>query len=164
MFAFVRSACFCIAKKIILFPVAAHEVQAVNGEAVVLLPQLSEKQRYRALVVDDNHHAAESFARVLATMGCAATFVTNPLVAIDAAQALEARVVFLDLVMPELDGYQLARVFRAQYGEDIRLGAVTAYGDRAHREKSREAGFDAHVEKPVDFALVESMLIALFKT
>jgi CheY-like chemotaxis protein len=123
----------------------------------------SEKQRYRALVVDDSHDAAESFARVLESMGCAATFVTNPLVAMDAAQALEARVVFLDLAMPELDGYALARVFRAQYGDEIRLVAVTAFGDEAHREMSREAGFDAHVEKPVDFAMVESMLATLFE-
>jgi CheY-like chemotaxis protein len=71
--------------------------------------------------------------------------------------------VFLDIAMPELDGYELARVFRARYGEDIRLVAVTAYGDSAHREMSREAGFDAHVQKPVDFAMVESMLATLFK-
>ena len=124
----------------------------------------SEKQRRCALVVDDSHDAAESFARVLESMGCAATFVTNPLVAVDAAKALEAHVVFLDLAMPELDGYELARIFRSHYGEDIRLVAVTAHGDRAHREKSREAGFDAHVQKPVDFELVESMLATLFKS
>jgi CheY-like chemotaxis protein len=122
----------------------------------------SKDDRCRALVVDDSHDAAESFARVLESMGCAATFVTNPLVAIDAAQALEARVVFLDIAMPELDGYELARAFRARYGDEIRLVAVTAYGDRAHRELSREAGFDAHVQKPVDFAMVESMLATLF--
>ena len=122
-----------------------------------------EKQRCRALVVDDSHDAAESFARVLVSMGCAATFVTNPLVAVDAAQALEARVVFLDIAMPELDGYELARVFRAHYGQHIRLVAVTAYGDSAHREMSRAAGFDAHVQKPVDFAMVQSMLATLFE-
>ena len=122
----------------------------------------SKDDRCRALVVDDSHDAAESFARVLESMGCAATFVTNPLVAIEAAQALEARVVFLDIAMPELDGYELARAFRARYGDEIRLVAVTAFGDRAHRELSREAGFDAHVQKPVDFAMVESMLATLF--
>ena len=127
-------------------------------------PQLvSKKQLCRALVVDDSQDAAESFARVLEGLGCAATCVTNPLVAIDAAEALEARVVFLDIAMPELDGYELARVFRAHYGNEIRLVAVTSYGDPAHREKSREAGFDAHVQKPVDFAMVESMLATLFK-
>ena len=126
-------------------------------------PQMrSKEERCRALVVDDSHDAAESFARVLESMGCAATFVTNPLVALDAAQALEARVVFLDIAMPELDGYELARAFRAHYGDEIRLVAVTAYGDCAHRELSREAGFDAHVQKPVDFAMVESMLATLF--
>jgi CheY-like chemotaxis protein len=128
------------------------------------LQVVTEKQRYRALVVDDSHDAAESFARVLESMDCAATFVTNPLVAIDAAEALEARVVFLDIAMPELDGYELARVFRAHYGEKIRLVAVTAHGDGPRRAISREAGFDAHVQKPADFAVVQSMLATLFKT
>ena len=123
----------------------------------------SAKQPCRALVVDDSPDAAETFARLLESMGCAATFVTNPLVAVDAAQALEARVVFLDIAMPGLDGYELARVFRNRYGEGIRLVAVTAFGDREHRDMSRDAGFDAHMQKPVDPSIVQGMLSTLLK-
>ena len=117
----------------------------------------------RALVVDDKRDVAESFSRLLLTMGCAATFVTNPAVALDAAQALEADIVFLDLGMPNLDGYELARMFRKSYRDTpLRLVAVTAYGTPEDRALSRPSGFDAHVQKPVDIAMVEAMLATLF--
>ena len=117
----------------------------------------------RALVVDDKQDVAESFSRLLLTMGCAATFVTNPAVALDAAQALEADIVFLDLGMPNLDGYELARMFRKSYRDTpLRLVAVTAYGTPEDRAMSRSSGFDAHVQKPVDTAMVEAMLATLF--
>jgi len=117
----------------------------------------------RALVVDDKQDVAESFSRLLLAMGCAATFVTNPAVAVDAARALEADIVFLDLGMPNLDGYALARMFRKSYRDaPLRLVAVTAYGTAEDRALSRASGFDAHVKKPVDIAMVEAMLATLF--
>ena len=112
----------------------------------------------RALVVDDLHDAAESLARLLQTMGCAATFVTQSNKALDAAESMEAEIVFLDLGMPELDGYQLARMYRRRHGEAMVLVAITAYGAPKDRVRSREAGFDAHVQKPADIHIVESIL------
>jgi len=117
----------------------------------------------RALVVDDKQDVAELLSRLLLTMGCAATFVTNPAVALDAAQALEADIVFLDLGMPNLNGYELARMFRQSYRDaPLRLVAVTAYGTPEDRALSRASGFDAHVQKPVDIPMVEAMLATLF--
>jgi CheY-like chemotaxis protein len=116
------------------------------------------RRSIRALVVDDLHDAAESLARLLQAMGCAATFVTNSNKAMDAAEAMEADIVFLDLGMPGFDGYQLARMLRRRYGERVILVAVTAYGAARDRMRSREAGFDAHVQKPADIPLVESIL------
>lgn len=117
----------------------------------------------RALVVDDKQDVAESLSRLLLAMGCAATFVTNPAVALDAAQALEADIVFLDLGMPNLDGYALARKFRKCYRDaPLRLVAVTAYGTAEDRALSRASGFDARMQKPVDIAMVEAMLATLF--
>jgi CheY-like chemotaxis protein len=112
----------------------------------------------RALVVDDLADSSESLARMLQHMGCAATFVTRATKALDAAEALEAEIVFLDIGMPEIDGYALARAFRERHGDAIVLVAVTGYGDEEHHKRSREAGFDAHVKKPVDLDIVESML------
>ena len=124
---------------------------------------MADRRAVRALVVDDKQDVAESLSRLLLTMGCAATFVTNPAVALDAAQALEADIVFLDLGMPNLNGYELARMFRRSYRDaPLCLVAVTAYGTPEDRAMSRASGFDAHVQKPVDIALVEAMLATLF--
>ena len=117
----------------------------------------------RALVVDDQNDAAESFARKLRAMGCEASFVTNPFMAAETAANLKAEVVFLDIGMPGIDGYELARILRAKHGWDgLKIVAVTAYGADEDRKNSRRAGFDAHVVKPVDPQLIESMLRTLF--
>src|SRR5262245_18795909 len=112
----------------------------------------------RALVVDDLADSSESFARMLQLMGCAATYVTRATKALDAAEALEAEIVFLDIGMPEIDGYALAKSFRERYKDAIVLVAVTGHADEEHHKKSREAGFDAHVKKPIDLDILESML------
>ena len=118
----------------------------------------------RTVVVDDDPDVAESFSRLLQLMGCVAVHVTNPKLAINAAQKLEADVVFLDIGMPGLDGYELARLFRARYGDSpLHLVAVTAYGTPQDRAKSRVAGFDAHVQKPIDPAVAEAMIATLFR-
>jgi len=91
-------------------------------------------------------------------MGCAATFVVDPAKTMDAAAALDAEIIFLDIGMPLVNGYQLARLLRRRYGETILLVAVTAYAGEEHHRESRHAGFDAHVQKPVDIKVVESML------
>jgi CheY-like chemotaxis protein len=120
-------------------------------------------QHPRALVVDDNADAAEAFTRLLRHMGCEAMAVTDPFLAMDAAAQLKAQVVFLDIGMPGMNGLELARRMRAKYGfESLRIVAVTAYGEDEDRTLSRQAGFDAHVVKPVDIDLVESMLKTLF--
>ena len=117
----------------------------------------------RALVVDDDRDTAESFARVLQGLGCHAEFVTDPGLAVEAVARVQAQIVFLDIGMPGINGYQLADLLRRRYGwhSGIRLVAVTAYGSEEHRARSRAAGFDAHVLKPVSSELVESMLATL---
>ena len=113
----------------------------------------------RALVVDDDRDVAESFARLLESMGCHAEFLTDPALAMDKVERIRPEIVFLDLGMPGIDGYELAGRLRAKYGwHGLCLVAVTAYGSQEDRARSRAAGFDAHVLKPVSPELVESML------
>ena len=118
----------------------------------------------RALVVDDEHDSAESFARLLKALGCSAEFVTDPKLVLDVMERMHAQIVFLDIGMPEINGYELADMLRGKYGwhDGFRLVAVTAYGSDDDRARSRAAGFDAHVLKPVSPELVESMLHTLF--
>ena len=115
----------------------------------------------QTLVVDDQPDAAHTFAALLRTLGCPATAITDPFLA--PAEAENAGLVFLDINMPGLDGLTLARMLRAKHGwQRMHIVAVTAYGSEEHRAATREAGFDAHVVKPVDVHLLESMLYTLY--
>ncbi len=73
-------------------------------------------------------------------------------------------IVFLDIGMPVINGYELAQMIRRYFdSEAIKLVAVTAYGTAEDRARARKAGFDAHVLKPVDPAMVESMIKVVFE-
>ena len=114
---------------------------------------------YRALVVDDNHDIAHGFAEMLRLMGFTAVFVTDPRKAVEEAQRLRPQIVFLDIGMPYLSGYEVAIELRKHFSFDqMKLVAVTAYGDPEYRKASRQVGFDAHVQKPVDPAFLESIV------
>jgi CheY-like chemotaxis protein len=119
--------------------------------------------KLRVLVVDDLPDAAESLARVVKSMGHEATYVTRSSEALKVARNIRPHLVFLDLGMPEIDGYELARLFRAEYGyEALKLVAITGWGRSEDRAASRQAGFDAHVEKPAGIEVVESILKTVF--
>jgi CheY-like chemotaxis protein len=114
----------------------------------------------RALVVDDHPDVAEALARLLHAMGCTADFVTQADKAMDAASRMEPELVFLDIVMPGIHGYDLARTLRTRYGDTILLIAVTAYADASHRDTRRETHFNASVKKPVGADTLENILAA----
>ena len=117
------------------------------------------KTEYCAVVVDDNHDAAETFARLLTMMGCKATFVTDARDALAEVVDKRPHIVFLDISMPLIDGYELAAMIRRWLlSDETKLVAVTGFGAAEDRARARSAGFDAHVLKPVDPALVESIM------
>ena len=116
----------------------------------------------RALVVDDHPDSAESFARMVETLGCKAEFVSDPRVAVAMAEQLKPDIIFLDICMPLLNGHDLARKLREKYGWQVKIVAVTAHSQPKDRALSRQAGFDAHMAKPADAALIHSMLVTLF--
>jgi CheY-like chemotaxis protein len=66
--------------------------------------------------------------------------------------------------MPEINGHQLARLFRAEFGfEALRLVAITAWGRNEDRAASRQAGFDAHVQKPAEIDIIDSIIKTVFE-
>ena len=116
-------------------------------------------RKRRVLVVDDDPDMVLSLMTLLRLMGHEASGVTRAEFAFDAAESFRADLIFLDLGMPKMDGYALAHLFRATPSlADATLVAVSAHGDPQDRARARRAGFDAHVLKPADPALVESIL------
>ena len=117
----------------------------------------------RVLVVDDDVDTALTFAAMLTAMGHQATFLTEPEKVEASVEAFKPHIVFLDIGMPRLNGWQVAERLRARHStEALKLVAITAYGAEHDRAKSRRAGFDAHLVKPAGADLVESILTQFF--
>jgi len=118
------------------------------------------KKPCRILVVDDDKDTAETFAYLLDEMGHDATFLSDPPAVLETVERVKPHIIFLDLGMPGIDGWELAKRLRKLYPPDgpLRLVAVSGHGDEAARIKSRKAGFDAHVTKPVAIDLVEVII------
>ncbi len=106
----------------------------------------------RILVVDDNRDSATSLAMLLELTGNETTTAYDGLEAVEAAEAFRPDVVLLDIGLPKLNGYGVARKIREQpWGNTVVLVALTGWGQEEDRQKSRDGGFDAHMVKPVDF-------------
>lgn len=111
----------------------------------------------RVLVVDDNPDAAELVAQLLALQGHEVAFACSGVEALAAADRLAPDVVFLDIGMPGMDGYQVASALRRSGRfSQTRIVALTAWGNARAREWSAATGFDAHLVKPASAALLLS--------
>ena len=105
----------------------------------------------RVLIVDDNLDAAQSFAAFVEIAGYQVRIAADGLQALEAAAEFGPDAVVLDIGLPRLDGYEVARRLRQLEGlRDVVLIAVTGYGRAADRERAMAAGFDAHFVKPVE--------------
>jgi CheY-like chemotaxis protein len=118
--------------------------------------------RRRVLVVDDNRDAAATLAMMLSLMGHDTRTAHDGLQAVELAEAFVPDVLLLDLGLPKLNGYDACRRIREQpWGKGIFIVAVTGWGQEEDRNRSREAGFDHHLVKPVDFASLAKLLAEL---
>jgi CheY-like chemotaxis protein len=115
------------------------------------------------LVVDDNEDAAESLALMLQAYGHEVVEVVHDgKTALEAVLSKKPGIVLLDIGLPGMDGYDVARHIRKQIdAQTLRIIAVTGYGLESDRQRSREAGFDYHMVKPVDPERLQEVLSAL---
>ena len=112
----------------------------------------------RVLVVDDNEDAAEVLAEALNHVGHVACVALDGPTALEVAAEMKPDIALLDIGLPGMDGFELARRLRAVPGlERMRLVAVTGYGQRSDVEASRAAGFDEHLVKPLDLNGVQAV-------
>jgi len=104
----------------------------------------------RVLVVDDNVDAAQTLRELLVTLGHESAVAYDGLAALELAGSFKPDIAILDIGLPVMDGYELARKLREQLGpETPRLIAVTGYGQDADRARAREAGFGQYLVKPI---------------
>lgn len=149
--------------------------QGCGSEFVVRLPILDEKSMpttptvestrttsHRILVVDDNRDAATSLAMLLDLTGHETQVAHDGLEAVETAPTFRPEVMLLDIGLPKLNGYEACRRIREQpWGKEIVLVALTGWGQEEDRRLSKEAGFDHHMVKPLDFAALTEILASL---
>ena len=113
----------------------------------------------RVLLVDDNVDAAESLAMLLRLWGHEVAVAHDGPDALRAAEAQRPEFALLDIGLPGMDGYELARRLRPQpgFGQTI-LVALTGWGQEEDRRRSKEAGFDHHLVKPVELSALQELL------
>ncbi|MGB6452203.1 MAG: response regulator [Steroidobacteraceae bacterium] len=117
---------------------------------------------HRVLVVDDNRDALESLAALMELAGHAVRAAADGELALALAASFRPQVVLLDLGLPKLDGYEVARRIRAEpWGKTMVLIALTGWGQAEDRRRTRESGFDSHMVKPLDLEALTDLLARL---
>jgi PAS domain S-box-containing protein len=115
--------------------------------------------RMRVLVVDDNHDARESMRMILGLLGADVQVAEGGAEALAILDDYDPAVVLLDIGMPGMDGYGVARAIRSRFAERaITLVALTGWGQEEDRRRAREAGFDHHLVKPADIDALQKLL------
>ena len=145
---------------------ARSDGEGQGSEFVVRLPVLSkpaaaepgrgtspdQSPERRILIVDDNVDSAESLAMLLEITGNRTFMAHDGVEAVEAIEKYRPEVVLLDIGLPKLDGHEVCRRVRKQpWGRDILMIALTGWGQEDDRRKSKAAGFDGHLVKPVDY-------------
>jgi CheY-like chemotaxis protein len=119
----------------------------------------TKSARRRVLVVDDNVDGAESFARMLQISGHEMRVAHSGPEALHTVRSFTPEVVFLDIGLPGMNGYEVARRLRKELSpKQAVLVAVTGWGSEDDKRQSREAGFDFHLTKPVELTAIENIL------
>ena len=121
---------------------------------------LESRRCRRILVADDFPQSAETLAQLLRREGFEVRIAQDGIEAFQTAAEFRPDVVVLDIAMPKLNGYEAARKIRAQpWGKDIVLIALTGWGQQQDRQRTQDAGFTAHLTKPVNYNAIMELLV-----
>jgi len=133
----------------------------VDGSAVLGDEGRRARGSSRVLIVEDNEDAAESLKMLLEILGHTVHVVHDGLAALGAARRFRPDLMLVDVGLPGMNGYQVARQIRTEpLLRSAVLVAVTGYGGAQHRERANAAGFDHYFRKPIDFADLGAVLAA----
>lgn len=139
-------------------PLSSHPT-GLTGAPLEPLPETAVRQPTRILVVEDNLDAANGIAMLLSTSGFDVRIAHDGKAGISLARSFQPEVILLDIGLPGMNGYDVVDAFR-QLPElrGVRLIAVSGYGQETDHRRSREAGFERHFVKPVDFEALRAHL------
>jgi CheY-like chemotaxis protein len=151
---------------------ARSEGPGLGSEFVVRLPLLQESAlpakntrrvqalpSRRVLIVDDSRDGGDSLAMLLRVLGAEVALAHSGRQALDSVKTFQPHVVLLDIGMPGMDGYEVARRIRANpANRDVHLIALTGWGQDEDRQRSADAGFDHHLVKPADVDQLRQLL------
>lgn len=129
---------------------AIPEPEPVAAAGSRSLPTPRPARQARVLIVEDNDDARVTLQRVLQADGHLVSTARDARAGLEAAIAGSPNIAVVDIGLPGMDGYHFARELRERLGSGVRLIALTGYGTAADRQRSADAGFDAHLTKPVD--------------
>src|SRR5690606_38746141 len=142
---------------IVRLPLGLEQVQGVPSAQA---NANGDSKRLRVLVVDDNKDAADSLHLLLEAIGQDVVTVYDGASALDVIGKFRPDIVMLDIGMPQMSGYDVAKVIRERTDDDVRpiLAAVTGWGQEADRSRSREEGFQYHFVKPVEISVLRELI------
>jgi two-component system, OmpR family, response regulator len=112
----------------------------------------------RVLIVDDHQPTASGLARLIRVLGHEVQIAHDGPAALDGVESYQPDLVLLDIGLPHMDGYEVVRQMRARATlQNVTVVALTGYGADSDRERARQAGFDHHLVKPVNFQAIAAL-------
>jgi signal transduction histidine kinase/CheY-like chemotaxis protein len=145
---------------VIRLPLASDDAPAVAASTTAPPRRVPVEHRLRVLIVDDNSDAANLVGDALGVLGCLVRIAYDGASALVAAVEFEPELALVDIGLPILNGYEVAERLRRLDVPPRSIVAVSGYGQHADRLRSREAGFDDHIVKPVGLDILRKLVTA----
>lgn len=139
----------------VYMPLSSKKPQPAATPPAEGLPTGSSR---RILVVDDNWDIAHSFEILLGLWGHQVQTAPDGPTALEVTRTFLPEIIFLDIGLPGMDGYEVARCLRTEYGHRIKIFALTGYGQEQDKAQAKEAGFDQHLTKPPQMEALKALL------
>jgi CheY-like chemotaxis protein len=140
------------------FTIALPLPKPVSEDAPSETAAHPEEVRRRVVVIDDNVDSADMMAMFVSTLGGESRVAYSGENGLSLVANFRPDVVLLDIGMPGLDGYETCRRIRKALGESVVVVAMTGWGQERDKQQARNAGFDAHLTKPVDPTVLRKLL------